>query len=757
MSTSSAGMRAFVLVLSWLWLDGGAPRPVAAAGRERLATAAATSDLALADSLALATGPLTTTTVVDVARTERLSLAAQHVELARTAVASGPGWVRERVAGVAGPLAFTQEADYFVVADLAGIDAVPLREVVGAEFEGFVKDRLRANALQTANPAERVYVLQKSALQAMEPIYLDRDEIEVDPYAHLDVTICVPMPVVGGIAAPSFSPEIVIREIAPGVLEYQELLQAGPLREAGRVLGSVDLRAVRALPTFPVTSGGSAPQGAVAQAATAGAMSCFNLRDILGDRDDGSCRVDLLDPSSWYAERDVTGTIDLTPPDARLPISIDTSSGVDAALAAVFDGTLRLDTEFSFRDAQGRGVGGKVKVRVGELFCVPLWLRPVEGRVWAHLDARRELEVNGTLQVGKTKRGEITTTASGAQEVSPLSDQLPDPREILHLPMEAPLFLYPIAFMVGPVPVALILDAPVEVGLEAGIASPTVTNFAIEGGLRAGFDYRCRFGASCVAEEPAHFEAWGEAEATGDVGLEGRAVVKPYLGIGLRASLYWPGAIYAKVVPRAFVNLELWGASKYCGDADGNGQEEFVNALTADLDAGVELVGEIGVYQPPTGEEWINDLIDFVAPVSFPIGDPLTWHLAYANLLAQDAGAFQPMLVAPATVREDAPASFGARMRPCYPYGDDVDYAVQWGDGGFGSASGDPAASAGLSHTWANPGAYAVKLTAVGDAHGRVFDEAFGTPLRTTLTRTIAVQRRTLSPTRLGATVTRRR
>jgi hypothetical protein len=424
----------------------------------------------------------------------------------------------------------------------------------------------------------------------------------------------------------------------------------------------------------------------------------------------------------------------------------------------VFDGTLRLDTDVSFHDAEGRGVGGRVTVKVGELFCVPLWLRPVEGRLWAHLDARRELAVNATIQYGPTKRGGITTVG-GKQQVSALSDQLPDPREILHLPVEAPLFLYPIAFMVGPVPVALILDAPVEVGLVAGVASPTLTNFEARGGLRAGFDYACRFGGSCVAEEAPYFEPWAEAGVSGDVGIEGRAFVKPYVGLGLRASLYWPGAIFAKVVPRAYVNFELWGASKYCGDADGNGQQEFVNALTVDQDAGVELIGEIGVYQPPTGEDWINDLIDFLAPISFAIGSPLNWHLTYTNLLDHDAGAFQPMLIGPASVQEDVPATFGARMRPCYPYADDVQYDVLWGDGRAGSASGAPGASASAAHAWANPGTYPVRLTAVEDAHGRVFDAAFGTPLETTLTRAVAVQARSVTrPTKLGgSTITIRR
>lgn len=727
--------RALALLLAWLFVDGGAARPVQAA-------LAATTSLAATTAL---DDPLAATPVRVVDGVETFTLASQDVALTRKVLSSGPGWIREKLGGSAGPLAYTAEADYFIVSDLAGIDSVPLHEVVGAEFETFLKGKLREDAQKTTNPAERVYVLQRSALQAAEPLFLDRDAIMQDPYAHLDVTICVPMPVVGGITEPTFDPEVVIREIAPGVLEYHEMSEAIPTTELANValghqLGTVDLRSVRtagaALPS------GGAPAGAVAQSASAGGISCFNLRDLIGDGGGESCKVDPFDPSSWYREYKKTGSLNLTLPRAETEVTLDSTQGVAAALlGSKYEGTIRFKAVDEFEEVDGRSIGGSIEVGLATLFCVPLWLRPVEGRLWAHAQSRRELEMHGTLKHSTSYAGEVTGKADGNTQLTSIDGEVPDPYTLAELTLPEPAFLYPIYIpVVGPIGVLLIVDAPVEIGVIAGVQSPTLTNFEAAGELSLGFDYACKFGGGCTAKEPFHAEASFDAHVTGDFGLEGRAFVKPYAGINLRASLYFPGAVYAKVGPRAYMNFDLWSASKACGDADGNGQQEWVSALTLDHDIGLELLGEIGIYDIVTGVGAVDAALDFLPPYSFPIGNPLNWHLGFTNLLDSDGKAFQPMLAAPASVREDLPATFGASMRPCYPYGDDMRYDLIFGDGGYGSVEGDPGQSAAASHTFANPGTYPVKVTAVEDAHGRVFDEAFGTPLVTSLTRSVAVQ-----------------
>jgi hypothetical protein len=227
--------RTLAFLLTWLFVGGGAPRPAAALD------AGALSQVATADLLAPALR------IVD--GVETYTVPSANLAISRDVVASGPGWVRQTFAGVAGALEFTNEADYFVVSDLEGIDSVPLHQMVGADFTAFLKDKMRENAQQTANPAERVYILQKSALQAAEPLFLARDQIEINPYEHLDMTVCVPSPMVGGIEAPVFSPEVLIREIAPGVLEYNEAIGASLTTDLATEIMGISQRCA-ALPTL---------------------------------------------------------------------------------------------------------------------------------------------------------------------------------------------------------------------------------------------------------------------------------------------------------------------------------------------------------------------------------------------------------------------------------------------------------------------------------------------------------------------------
>jgi hypothetical protein len=767
MTANASARTTLALLLSSLFAALDPPRP-AAAVVSRTETAATTTTLldpvSVALDPALGVGVETGRVVDDVAAAPvrevgRLTLPSLNAALVRSVVSSGPGWARERFEGIVGPIRFTDDADYFVVADLEGIEAVPLQQVVGAEFAAFVRGAMRASALATERPEERIYVLQKSALQAIEPLWLDRDAIVQDPYAHLDRTICVPVPFVGGIAEPVFSPEVVIREIAPGVLEYHEALETGAAAGLGDLLGTVNLGAVRTSDTLSLALDrtAAAPTGAVAQSASAGGMTCFNLRDVLTGGDGGSCSVDLLDPSTWYRERDHEGTVDLSPPDVRFEATLDTADGLDALLLGdYYGGTLRYESNYRFENDAGRGIGGSLEVRAGELFCVPIWLRPVEGGLWAHVEASREFEMHGTLAVPTTQTGQVTVgtdgnltlgrlptgdfdARTGAQETELFSDSLPDPYSFAEVNWPEPGLLYPIPFSIGPVPILLIIDAPIELGLVGGVQSPTFTNFEAEGGLSMGFEYRCRFGGGCDAVEPLRAQAWGTAGVSGDVGAEGRAFVKPYVGLSLRASLYFPGAIFAKVGPRAYLNFDLWGASKRCGDADGDGGEEWIQALALDYDAGLELVYEVGIYDGFTGNATADWLLGFVGS-SGSIGDPLDWHLGFANLKSPDGKGFQPMLGLPPAVYEDRSTTVGARMRPCYPYSDDVEYALSFGDGTSAAVGGDPQESAAAAHLWSNTGTYPVKLTAVRDSHGRVFDMAFGTPLVTSVTRALLVE-----------------
>jgi hypothetical protein len=711
MTIGSTGFRPVALLLAGLALDGGVVRPVPAAALETT----------------LATAPLAR--VVD--GVESFTLAEAEIALQSGVASSGPGWRSQKFTGAAGSLTYTDAADYFFVADVTGIDGVPLEDVVGPDFAGFVRGKLHAQALATPNPRDRIYILQKEALRAAEPLFrdfLDPDVLEVDPYEHLDRVICVPMPVAGALLEPSFSPDVVIREDA-GVLDYYEGAASGLATDLGPLLGSVDLRALRSstLLAAPATGSGGAPAGAVAQSATAEALTCFNLRDTLGDGEGGSCKVDLLRPDTWYREHTVKRTLEVTIPSTSVEATLDTSQGLGKALLATYyDGTARYEAGFSFQNDAGRGVGGRLEVRVGSLFCVPLWLQPVAGRLWAHATASSRLEVHGTLKVPAedvAQVAELDPSVGGSEVVrdpyvgaAPAGD-LPDPYTLMEHTLVNPAAIFVVP-MPPPIPIVLIVDFPVEIGLIAGIDSPTLTNFWVEGSASLGFDYSCRFSGSCEAIEPFALTPVLDGHVDGDVGIEGRAFLKPYAGVNVRASLYLPGAIYAKAGPRAYANVELWGASKPCGDADGNSQAEWVNAMAVDGDVGLEALAEVGVFDVATGVDFIDDRLQSL-DFSIPLAPPFNLHL-FLETLSDGADPFQPMLAAPASIQEDATATLGARMRPCYPWKDEIEYELAFGDGTpRAEIDGKPQESVSASHVWANPNSYPVHLTAVRDAHQR--------------------------------------
>lgn len=79
------------------------------------------------------------------------------------------------------------------------------------------------------------------------------------------------------------------------------------------------------------------------------------------------------------------------------------------------------------------------------------------------------------------------------------------------------------------------------------------------------------------------------------------------------------------------------------------------------------------------------------------------------------------MLGGSATPTSGLSQAYTAKMRPCWPYADNVNYRLAWGDNTNSTFSGVPQSLTSSSHTWSTTGPYALNLTALSDTHGRVF------------------------------------
>jgi hypothetical protein len=184
--------------------------------------------------------------------------------------------------------------------------------------------------------------------------------------------------------------------------------------------------------------------------------------------------------------------------------------------------------------------------------------------------------------------------------------------------------------------------------------------------------------------------------------------VKPNVWIqaSVRAYLYTEWLAYAQVGVRPYLRGDLWGYyGSGCGDADGNGVNETVSALTFDLDWQLYIKAAASAFgsTPTDWTLWTSPL----------------YHIAFWDLIG--SSAINPMISGSSTARVNISQAYSAKMRPCWPYTDSTTYRFNWGDGGTTTLSGLPQSWTSSSHTWTTTGTKVLGLTSLSDNHGRTF------------------------------------
>ncbi len=343
-----------------------------------------------------------------------------------------------------------------------------------------------------------------------------------------------------------------------------------------------------------------------------------------------------------------------------------------------FSGSLSL-TGTANVDADG-SISIKLKRTRILFFCVPYGVRFNHARVWG----------TALVDQGATLSGTIAYSNSQAREW-----QIAKPH------------LFSIDFMAGPIPVHIGFNLPITAGFDEHAINASVTGQVTYSGRRtlSGYiDYTCTSGG-CSGAQSFNTTNLGSQVLTASV--SGRFQPSIYAQVALRAYLYGEGFAYVQVGVRPYLHGDLWGYyGNNCGDADGDGYFETVKALTFDLDWHLAITAQADTFLTST---WRRTL--WSSP---------RWHINYWDLLGGEGStALTPMLQGPAQVPVATTQTYGARMRPCWPYADNVDYAVNWGDGATGAVTGAPATPAVLTHAWSSVGDYQPVLTAINDAHGR--------------------------------------
>jgi hypothetical protein len=246
----------------------------------------------------------------------------------------------------------------------------------------------------------------------------------------------------------------------------------------------------------------------------------------------------------------------------------------------------------------------------------------------------------------------------------------------------------------GPIPIPITLSVPIRAGLTAQARADFKgsSSFSAIG----DFSITCSL-AGCSGTKEAVYGFTGGGTPTASV--TGNAKVTPYAEANLHASIFSDWLASAEVGLRASLPTSVFAyAGNTCGDADGDGVNEWVTgasvdmSVAADVRASAEFVGQ--TLGPASWNVW-NSHVGF-------------WSL--------NGGVFDPMVTATDSLLT---ATVKGQMRPCYPFADAVSYDVAWGDGATTTTSSSPTQLFSQSHSYSTLGTKTIRVDALTDAQGR--------------------------------------
>lgn len=264
-----------------------------------------------------------------------------------------------------------------------------------------------------------------------------------------------------------------------------------------------------------------------------------------------------------------------------------------------------------------------------------------------------------------------------------------------------------------------------------GVVVEAGVDLFVQGGvdINAQAEVDVRYTASGSGSGPFDFSCDGQKcggnlgftptfTSSGNVSLAGqgvRASVTPYVFGGLQFEVEEGNVLSAQIGPRPALIGDFWAyAGPNCGSTGA------VNALTADIDAGIDVR-----YQLKTPVVRKSDII----------WAPPKVHLGFWDLLGNSTG-LTAVVTGNAAPAAGSTSPYTVRMRPCYPYTDRIQYSVNFSNNpliktvGAGldlreaGSQGSPQDGVTVNHNWPSPGNFNVSASAVKDAHGRVFGDS---------------------------------
>lgn len=261
--------------------------------------------------------------------------------------------------------------------------------------------------------------------------------------------------------------------------------------------------------------------------------------------------------------------------------------------------------------------------------------------------------------------------------------------------------LFTLDFFIGPIPVHVGFNLPIKAGLSLSATIAGSLTYHGDQTAHGSFDYLCTT-SGCSGAPPVFIGTNEPQELSGSV--SGHIKPTVFAEVAVRGYLYSEWVAYAQVGLRPYVYGDLWGYyGNTCGDADGDGFYETVDALTFDLDWQLKVTAAARVFG--------------ANPTNWTLWTGPYRHAGFWDLVG--SRALRPMLAGPASVPVNGARRYEASMRPCWPYAEPVNYTLAWGDGSSTGLAGAPQTPLPADKAWASPGAKNVLLTVGSDGHGR--------------------------------------
>ncbi len=322
---------------------------------------------------------------------------------------------------------------------------------------------------------------------------------------------------------------------------------------------------------------------------------------------------------------------------------------------------------------------GEITLGVFKVGCVPTAIKFKKARVSGQIDVTSSLDLKVQFHIYK---------------------------DFVKNLVKVPVYSY--GFFIGPIPVYVEFNAFIDAILHLESPNLVDVEYAGVGSGSGKIDYSCSLNGCTGSSTFSH-----SFHQTGDINVLAsgvRGIARPYLFGGLQVILYDESFATARIGVAPYFQADVWGfAGAGCGDANGDGHHEYVQALTADLDTGIEIRAKVAA---PVLGSWakLEKVIE-------------SWenHVQFFDIIGSNG--LQPLVIGTSTAYAGYAKTFKFKMRPCYPYTDDLVYDVNWGDGTQHSYFwGSPQDEASASHTWTSLGkTYTVSAVLIYDAHGRYF------------------------------------